>query len=220
MSTYPGDTPQPPDGQRSDDHDSGTEPTQPVGYWERQEAERAREQSGPVFNPTSSQSPPSDPAPPGPQNPYGEPPAVNPYGPSTPPPYGGQAAGGYPPPSGHQPYYPPGQQPYDYGYSAARPDHPRSTLSLVLGLVGLVGGLTFCGLPLVVSPFAWVLGHHALKDIKASQGQVGGEGQARAGMIMGIIGTVLAVLAIIGVILLIVLVVVADTTSTTGGSSV
>ena len=85
----------------------------------------------------------------------------------------------------------PGYPPYG-AYAPPRPDHPQSTLALILGIVGLVGAFMFCGLRLVVSPFAWALGRNALKDIRASQGRIGGEGQARAGMIMGIVGTVLA----------------------------
>ncbi len=54
-----------------------------------------------------------------------------------------------------------------------------------------------------MAPFAWALGRRSLKDIQASQGQLGGESQARAGMIMGIVGTVLLVLAIIGLVLFI-----------------
>ena len=80
------------------------------------------------------------------------------------------------------------------GFAAPPPDHPQSTLALVLGLVGVVGAFIFCGVPLVVSPFAWALGHNALKEIRASQGRLGGESQARAGMILGIIGTVLLIL--------------------------
>jgi hypothetical protein len=89
---------------------------------------------------------------------------------------------------------------------------------MILGLVGLVGALMFCGLPLVVSPFAWALGRNALKDIKASQGRVGGESQARAGMIMGIVGTVLAVLALVGILVIIVAAIASS--DTTSGSSI
>ena len=88
---------------------------------------------------------------------------------------------------------------------------------MILGIVGLVGALMFCGLPLVVSPFAWALGRNALKDIEASQGRLGGESQARAGMVMGIIGTVLAILALIG-ILIVIVVAIAGSSSTSGSS--
>jgi hypothetical protein len=208
MSSYPGETPPP------DDDTSGTEPTQPVGYWERQAAEQAREQ----VPPTTAY----------PQNPYGQ---QNPYvqqnpyafpGQST---YGGQpAAGNVPPPGQPAPYYyppgpgaGPGQPPY--GFTPPPPPHPQATLAMVLGLIGLVGAFVACGLTLVISPFAWAIGQKAVREIRNSQGRLGGEGQARTGMITGIIGTVLLVLAIIAVIAFIAVLVASDTTST-GGSSI
>ena len=65
----------------------------------------------------------------------------------------------------------------------------------------------FCGLPLVVSPFAWALGRNALKEIARVAGSAR-RARARPGpdMVMGIIGTVLlglAVLALIGFALVI-----------------
>jgi hypothetical protein len=88
----------------------------------------------------------------------------------------------------------------------------------VLGLVGLIGAFVFCGLPLVVSPFAWALGRNALNEIRAAQGSLGGESQARTGMILGIIGTVLAVLAVLALVAFIVAVAASEPTTT--GSSV
>ena len=247
MSTYPGDDPQPSDetaGETSHDTPE-TEPTQPVGYWERQAAERADDQrqagahpttpypqgGGPVFNPTGGQPAPGveHQGQPG-SNPYGQIPGVNPYGPyspGAPQPYAGQPSNyptqpgqpsGYPPQPGQQSPYPPaaGQPPYP-AYSHVPPDHPQSTLAMVLGLVGLIGAFFLCGLTLVVSPFAWALGRNAVKEIEASQGRLGGEGQARTGMITGIIGTVLLILAILAIIALVV-VVVASSSTTNGGS--
>ncbi len=250
MNTYPGDDPQQPDSEQPaedtpTDEPSDTELTQPVGYWERQAAERAREQQGrpdpttpypqggPVFNPASGQAPPGseqghgqgsqnlggessygqpNPYPYGPQNPYGLY-AQQPYGgqPSDPP------QPGQPAPYSPAPGVPAYQPPY-VGYQQVPPDHPQSTLALVLGLVGLIGGFLLCGVAWIVSPFAWAVGSSALKDIRASQGRVGGEGKAQAGMILGIIGTVLLILAVILVIGFVVLVVVSDTSST--GSSI
>ncbi len=90
-------------------------------------------------------------------------------------------------------------------------------MALVLGLIGLVGAFFLCGVTLIVSPFAWAVGSSALKDIRASQGQVGGEGKAQTGMILGIVGTVFLILAVVAVIAFIVLLVASDT-STTGSS--
>jgi hypothetical protein len=86
-------------------------------------------------------------------------------------------------------------------------------MSLVLGLVGLVGALLFCGFPLLVSPFAWAFGHSALKAIRESQGRLGGESQARTGMILGIVGTVLAILVVIFLVVVIALAIAADTST-------
>ncbi len=85
----------------------------------------------------------------------------------------------YPPP-------PPMQQP-GYGY---RPDHPRATVSLVLGIVSLV----LCS---ILGPVAWVIGGRTVSEIDASGGQYGGRGQAMAGKVCGIIATVLLALGIL-----------------------
>ena len=231
MTTYPGDDPQQPD----DPQDSaswppesdaptpdGTEPTQPVGYWERRAGEQAAEQArtqggqpypttpypqgGPVFDPTSSQ-----------QNPYAQTPYArlprtrhprtrgstpkplreNPYAQSPYPQPGPAAYGGQPPgfptglgrPSTHAPMPPLG------GFVVRPPDHPQATLALVLGLVGVVGAFIFCGVTL--AGLTVRLGRRPLlrsRTSSASQGQVGGESQARTGMILGIVGTALLAL--------------------------
>ncbi len=244
MSTYPGETP-PPADDGPQDTPTDTEPTQPVGYWERQAAEQAREQEQ-QGHPSATTPYPQDQPPPQ-QNPYSEIPGVNPYGPYSPgaqqPPQPNQQYGqqygqpynqqpyqpqpytqqptGYPPQPGQPvPYPPPPGVPSYAGYAHAVPDHPQSTLSMVLGLVGIIGAFVLCGLPLVVSPFAWALGRNAVKEIEASQGRLGGLSQARAGMIMGIIGTIFLILAIVAVIGFIVIVAVADSTGTSTGSTV
>ncbi len=142
------------------------------------------------------------------------------------PPYPAQPPQGYPaqpypgqpyPPQGYPAQPHPGQpypaQPYPgqpYGYR--RPDHPKATTALVLGLVAVVGAVAFAGLTLVVSPFAWVVGHRARREIRASGGYYGGESNATAGMVLGIIGTILLVLGILAVIALIaIFVIIADT---------
>ncbi len=230
MSSYPGAGPQPPEDQPPENEPSenqppedtpsdnqprenqpaedpsGTEPTQPVGYWERQAAERAREQAQGSPDPTTPYSQG--------QPPYGQ----QPYAgqPSGYPPMPGQPAPYQPQPGPYQPQ--PGSMPY-YAFTPPVPDHPQATLSLVLGLVGLIGALIFCGLPLVVSPFAWAVGRSALKEIEASYGRLGGSSNAKAGMIMGIIGTVLLALLVVLVVVLI-LAVVLSADSSTGGSSV
>lgn len=205
MSTYPGEPPQTPDDQPADDAvQDTTEPTQPVGYWERQAAQRAA--------PEADQQ--------------GWPAPTTPYPQGSPPPGGGQDQA-QSPPEPQNPYAPQGQQPYAYtpgpggqmsygAYTTVRPTHPQATLSMVLGLVGVLGALFACGLTLVLSPFAWALGHNSLREIRASQGRLGGESQARTGMITGIIGTILLVLAVLGIVAFIVLLAVADPTGSDG----
>ena len=232
MSTYPGENPHTPDeGQPQgappvedtvhDASQDSTEPTQPVGYWERQAAERAQEQVPPV-PPTTAY--PQDPY--AQQNPYGQ--QQNPYPMSGPisgqPAYGGQQAAGAPPQPGRpDPYYyppgpvAPGQLPYGY---APPPTHSQATLAMVLGLIGVVGAFFACGLTLVVSPFAWAIGQKAVREIRNSGGRLGGESQARTGMIMGIVGTVLLVLAIIAFVAFIAILIATDSSGSTGGSSI
>ena len=199
MSTYPGDDPQPHDDQsRAGQHDD-TEPTQPVGYWERQAAEQARAEQ-PTYTQPSQEQPSYE------QPSYGP----TPYGQSS---YGQQSYGqsSYGPSYGQQAQPAYGASPYAGGYPPAAGfpgyaprDHPQSTMAMILGLVALVGGM-ICGLPLLAAPFAWVVGGRAVKEIRASNGQLGGEGMARAGQVMGIVGTVLLVLVVIGLVLLVVL---------------
>ena len=244
MTTYPGDDPQQPDdpqtpaaeAPKGDEptaaYPEDTEPTQPVGYWERRAKEEAAEQAGargsqpypttpytqggPVFNPTSAQASPPQPAPPVPSpqpapgyaqgsqggpSPYGQGSyGQAPYPQPTPPSYGGQPV----------PYAP---VPAYGGFVARPPDHPQAMLALILGLVGLVGAFLFCGFPLLVSPFAWGIGHSALKGIRASQGRLGGESQARTGMILGIVGTVLAILLVLFLVVVFALAISADTST-------
>jgi hypothetical protein len=82
-------------------------------------------------------------------------------------------------------------------YGAFAPDHPQSTLVLILGILGLV----LCQL---ISPFAWVMGNRVVREIDASGGAVGGRSAANAGRICGIIGTALIGLAFLVVIVVIV----------------
>ncbi len=103
------------------------------------------------------------------------------------------------PPPGQPPYgnYPP--NPYGPPPGFGAPDHPQATLILVLGILGLVA----CQ---ILSPVAWVMGNRVVREIDASNGQVGGRSSAQAGRICGIIGTVLLGLGLlIGVVAIIIL---------------
>jgi hypothetical protein len=86
----------------------------------------------------------------------------------------------------------------NYGYQGPPPQGPQyqtnapnATTAMVLGIIGI-----FC-FGIILGPIAIVLGTNALKEIERSGGAYGGEGQARAGQILGVIATVLSVLGII-----------------------
>lgn len=109
---------------------------------------------------------------------------------------------GYPPsypPPGYPPPYQPGYSAYGYQPYPVQQNHPQATTAMVLGIVGIAGGMV-CGLPLVVAPFAWVMGKRAMNEIDASSGTFGGRGQAQAGFVLGIIGTVLLGLSLVGIL--------------------
>jgi hypothetical protein len=75
---------------------------------------------------------------------------------------------------------------------------------MVLGIVGLATSIFCCGacmVGLICSIVAWVLGHQELKAIESGTSDLAGQGNARAGMIMGIIGTVINALILVGVAL-------------------
>ena len=91
------------------------------------------------------------------------------------------------------PYDPGTPGPHSHG---VQQDHPSATTALVLGILGLV-------LCQVLSPFAWVIGGRAVREIDASQGTLGGRGSANAGRVLGIVGTALLVVGlVVGAILL------------------
>jgi hypothetical protein len=136
----------------------------------------------------------------------GEPPRPDdqdPAGPPVPPPtgYGSPYA---PPAPPYRPVHAPVYAPYGV-FTPPPPAHPQANTSMVLGIVGLAGALFTCGLTLFVAPFAWALGHNALREVDASQGRLGGRSQARTGMVTGIIGTILLVIGILVVVLVVVL---------------
>lgn len=88
---------------------------------------------------------------------------------------------------GQQPGWAP---PPGYGYPAPAPPTPGSaTTALILGIVGLV----IC--PLTTIP-AIFIGRNAVKEIDASNGQLGGRSTANAGYILGIVGTAIWALLI------------------------
>jgi Domain of unknown function (DUF4190) len=105
------------------------------------------------------------PPPPGPDQPG------QPGQPSQPgqPPYGG-----YPPPT--PPVYTP---------PPSAPNSSGATASLVLGIASLVLCGLFTGIPAII------LGVKARRQVRESNGQVGGDGLALGGIITGVIGTLM-----------------------------
>lgn len=73
---------------------------------------------------------------------------------------------------------------------AAPASNNRPTIVLILGILGVV----CCGL---LAPVAWFMGSAELKSIRAGLSPAAGEGLAKAGMILGIIGSVLLVLSLL-----------------------
>ena len=122
---------------------------------------------------------------------------------------------GWPPQPG---YAPPGW--YGGPLPARVPDHPKATTALVLGIIALLGGFT-CYLPLLLGPWAWVVGRRAVKEIDAQPGRYDGRGQALAGYVLGVVATALLVLGVLALIAFILFVVIAGSSSTPpmGGES-
>jgi hypothetical protein len=71
----------------------------------------------------------------------------------------------------------------------------KATTALVLGILGFL----CCQL---CAPFAWFIGKNELKAIKEGTSPASGEGTAKAGMILGIIGTIFLVFGIIWIFLM------------------
>ena len=152
-------------------------------------------------------SSPDDPGSHEPRPTYGTPQHDPAGGPDRPDLYGPQPGGyGYPgqgtePYGGYQGAEPYGA--YQGGYGPA-PDHPQGVLILVLGILGFfLSGVT--------SPFAWVLGSRALRDIRATGQHPANEQLIVIGRVLGIIGTVLLVLTVVAVVLAVLLFAVAGT---------
>lgn len=138
-----------------------------------------------------------------PGNQPGNEPSDNPYG-NPQPGWGGSPPG--------QPPHPGYAQPSGYG-QIAPPKHPQSMTALVLGIVGVAGGFMLCGLPFLLSPVALVMGLKASREIRRYPGRWSGEGEAKAGFVLGIIGTVLMVLALAALAVLVVIALAVDSGS-------
>ena len=98
------------------------------------------------------------------------------------------------PPFDHAPvqqWVAPGTSPYDM---ASAPSSTAALVSLIFGI------LSWVMLPLVGPIVAVVAGHMARAQIRASNGQLGGNGMAIAGLILGYLQIALLLLAICAII--------------------
>ena len=78
--------------------------------------------------------------------------------------------------------------PYPYAPQPIRlPAHPRATPAMVLGIIGVAG--FFLVLPVLLSPLAWYFGAVAEREAEREPTRYRPASQARAGMVLGIIGT-------------------------------
>ena len=100
------------------------------------------------------------------------------------------------------PYGPPPGSPYGqpYAYGPAPQQNQKALWSMILGICAVVGAFVsfLCCVPfgLLAGIPAVILGPMATKEIDRSQGWQTGDGQAKAGLICGIIGIVLNLLVI------------------------
>ena len=84
---------------------------------------------------------------------------------------------------------------------AAPPNNSSAIVSMVCGIVGL-SAPCLCGLPVIASIVAIIMGHVARGEIRKAGGMQRGDGMALAGLILGYVGTGLMVGAfLIGVLM-------------------
>jgi hypothetical protein len=87
--------------------------------------------------------------------------------------------------------------PYTYAPQPARlPTHPRATTAMVLGIIG-VAGFFILLLPVIVSPLAWYFGAVAEREAEREPTRYRHAGEARTGIVLGMIGTALLGLALL-----------------------
>jgi hypothetical protein len=77
---------------------------------------------------------------------------------------------------------------------------PRTSSMAIVALT--LGVISFLGLFFIAGVGAIITGHLARREIRASGGQVTGEGMATVGLVLGYINVVLSVLGLIAICLL------------------
>jgi predicted benzoate:H+ symporter BenE len=85
--------------------------------------------------------------------------------------------------------YDQGAEAHPYAPPPGPPLSGSAIASLIFSLLGLIGVL-----PLVGSVIGLLLGHSARKEIDRSAGDVGGQGMAQAGIVLGWLGGALSVM--------------------------
>ena len=85
-------------------------------------------------------------------------------------------------------YPPPTGPPYGYSPPLVVPTSGKATASLVMGIASLILCGLFLGIP------AMIVSWQAKREIKQSNGSIGGAGLATAGFITGLLGTLWSLL--------------------------
>jgi hypothetical protein len=89
---------------------------------------------------------------------------------------------------------------FPHAVPTARPKAPGATVSLVLGIIAVAGALVLV-VPVFLAPLAWYHGAAAMRRVDREPDRWTGRGEAKAGLVLGIIGTGLMAVAL-GVLLL------------------
>ncbi len=76
---------------------------------------------------------------------------------------------------------------------------PNSTMAMVSMIAGIVGWVLA---PLIGSLVAIITGHMAKREIRESAGQLGGDGMATAGLVLGYLQIIPSVLCICAVVIM------------------
>jgi hypothetical protein len=77
------------------------------------------------------------------------------------------------------------------------PNEDKAVISLVLGVLSLVGFSILAGIPAII------LGKMSRDNIRASAGRLGGQGMATAGMVLGWVSVGLAIFVILLIVLMV-----------------
>jgi hypothetical protein len=78
--------------------------------------------------------------------------------------------------------------------TAATYEHPRGTVILVVGILGVA----LCQL---AAPFAWVMGSRALAEIDSAPGVASNRGMVQAGRICGIVGSCILIVPVVSFVM-------------------